>query len=220
MINNNFFPNFLKFIKKFIKLIRKNSQKYKNIFQRIQLTFIYFFAIVVLTYSIRNFLGYIPEIILQFFPFLEQILDIQFLKILASPEKTFIIYLIVLEILINRSTFNFSLLVKFNVLLIFILEMLQNLLANYWDLIFGREIDTSLIGNNLIVSRNANIAFYVFLYLSFLFIYLYCYYKSMLGSFPTFPSFLQCVVDSVAFWLQIKTPTMKFGDNKDKDKRK
>jgi len=215
--NNNFFSSFSKIIRKYVKNIRKSSQKNKILFQRIQLTFIYFFAIIVLAYSIRNFLGYIPEILLQFIPFLQQLLDIQFLKILAAPEKTFILYLLVLEILINRATFNFSLLVKFNVLLIFILEMIQNLLANYWDLIFGREIDISILNNNMIFIRDANIVFYTLLFLLFLFIYLYCYYRAIKGVFPIFPSFMQSIVDSVAFWLQIKTPNMRFGKDKKKE---
>jgi hypothetical protein len=207
MINNNstnssFFQELVKRIKKMIKLFKKSSRANRYIFQGIQLTFIYFFAIVVLTYTIKNSLGYFPEILYQIIPFLQQILDFQILKILASPEKTFILYLLVLELLINRSSFQFSLLVKFNVLLIFILEMLQNLIISYWDLLFSRELD--ILNTSLMIPKNTNAYFFSLLFLSFLGLYLSSYIRGMRGLFPSFPGVLQVIVESVAFWLQIK----------------
>jgi len=210
MINNNFanlsfWSIFFKKVKKYIKRFQKKTIKYKNTFQRIQLTFIYFFAIVVLLYSIKTSLGYFPEIIFKFFPFLQQLMDFQLLKILATPEKTFILYLVVLEVLINRSIFNFSLLVKFNVLLIFILEMFQNLISSYWDLLFNREIEIIAAGGGTFL-KDLTILFFCFFFVSFLFIYLYCYFRALRGLFPAFPGPLQRLIESVAFWLQIKIP--------------
>ena len=202
-LNFFFFSSFQKFIKKFVKTFKKTSKKHYLTFQRIQLTFIYFFAIVVLMYSIKNSLGFFPDILFRFFPFFEQILDFKFLKILATPEKTFILYLLILEILINRSFFNFSLLVKFNVLLIFILEMFQNLIISYWDLFFNREMD--LFNSTGLIDKNITILFYCVLFLFFLVTYLYCYIRSFRGLFPSFPGIMQRISDSVAFWLQIKT---------------
>jgi hypothetical protein len=216
MAKNNYinFSFWLKFVKKFIKLFQKRTLKYKNTLQRIQLTFIYFFAFVVLLYSIKTSLGAFPEIIFQIFPFIQQLLDIQILKILATPEKTFVLYLVVLEVLINRSLFNFSLLVKFNVLLIFILEMFQNLIASYWDLLFNREIE--IVSSNSIFIKNLTIIFFCLLFIFFFILYLYSYIRSLRGLFPTFPGVLQRIVDSVCFWLQIKIPKKQ----KDKDKEK
>ena len=194
-----FFSSF----QKLVKTLKKISKKNYLTFQRIQLTFIYFFAIVVLMYSIKNSLGFFPEILLRFFPFFEQILDFKLLKILATPEKTFILYLLILEILINRSFFNFSLLVKFNVLLIFIFEMFQNLIISYWDLFFNREMDLFNAGG--LLDKNITILFYCVLFLFFLVTYFYCYFCSFRGIFPVFPGIMQRVSDSVAFWLQIRT---------------
>jgi hypothetical protein len=204
--NSSFWSKFVKKIKKYFKNFQKTSFTYKNTFQRIQLTFIYFFALVVLLYSIKSFLGYIPEILFTFFPFLQQILDFQVLKILATPEKTFILYLVVLEILINRSVFNFSLLVKFNVLLIFLLEMVQNLIASYWDLFSNREIEIAALNTSGLLMKNATILFFCVFFLFFFGTYLYSYIQSMRGLFPVFWGPMQRLVDSVAFWLQIKIP--------------
>ena len=208
MINKNYlissiFQILLKKMKKVLKFLRQASKKNRKIFERFQLTFIYFLASVVLTYSIRNSLGYFPEILFSIFPFLPKVFDIQALKILAAPEKTFLLYMLILEMCINRSYLNFSLLIKFNVLLIFLLEMLQNLLISYWDLFFNRELDL-LIGGVAVVAKNATMIFYSFLFLFFFILYVYSYFTSMNGKFPTFPGLLKTITDSVAFWLQIK----------------
>jgi hypothetical protein len=205
--NVSLFSSFTKSIKRFFKTFRKTTSKHKNTLQRIQLTFIYFFAVVVLTFSIQSYIGTFPDLIYKLFP-LQQLLNIQFLKIFATPEKTFILYLIILEVLINRSVFKFSLLIKYNVLLIFILEMFQNLLISYWDLLFNREIEF-VGGGTPVISQEIAIVFFSLLFLFFLLLYLYCYIRSFQGKFPTFPGPLKPMTDSVAFWLQLKVSDNK-----------
>jgi hypothetical protein len=207
MTNNNstnlsFWARFVKRIKKLIKLFQKKTQKQKNTLQRIQLTFIYFFAIVVLFYSVKGSLGFFPETLFGFFPFFQQISEIQILKFLATPEKTFLLYLFVLEYLINRSVFNLSLLVKFNILLIFILEMIQNLMISYWDLLFNRDVE--LFPASTIFSKTSAIFFFSIFFVFFFIVYLYSYFRGLKGLYPVLPGFLGSVVESVAFWLQIK----------------
>jgi|GEM_PF-5105404 hypothetical protein len=207
MITNNYlslqlFQKFFKGLKKIIKAFRKVAKRNRRIFERFQLTFIYFFAVVVLTYTIRNSLGYFPEMLFKLFPFLVPIFDIQALKILAAPEKTFVLYMLILEMFLNRSIFNFSVLVKFNVLLIFILEMLQNLLVSYWDILFNRELD--VLSGGVVIARTATMFFYFFLFVFFFALYCYSYVSSLKGDFPRFPGVLKSITDSVAFWLQIK----------------
>lgn len=187
---------------KLIKWLRSTAQKNGKFFERLQLTTIYFFAVVGLAYTIRNSLGYFPEILFSLFPFLTPIFEIQILKILASPEKTFVLYMLVIEMFLNRSFFNFSILVKFNVLLIFILEMLQNLLVSYWDILFNRELDA--FGGGVIIAKAATMYFYCFLFLFFFALYFYSYVNSIKGKFPQFPGVLKSITDSAAFWLQIK----------------
>ena len=154
-------------IKKLIKLFLKSTNKNKQAIERIQLSFIYFFAVVVLSYSIQGFLGGFPDFVFQLFPYVQEILDVPLLKILATPEKTFFIYLIVLELLMSRSRYGFSLLVKFNILLIFILEMFQNLLISYWDLLFNREIEYSFVGEMAVQIKDLATFFFTTLYLFF-----------------------------------------------------
>ena len=180
MINNNstnasLWSTFTRKLKQIIKFFLKKTAVTKRIVECIQLSFIYFFAFVVLSYSIQGYLGGFPEFIFHLFPFLQDLLNIPILKILATPEKTFVIYLVVLDLLMRRSRYSFSLLVKFNILLIFVIEMFQNLIISYWDIFLNREIE-----------------------------YFYCFLRSCFGRFPVFPGSTSFITDSVAFWLQIK----------------
>jgi hypothetical protein len=209
------FQKFINWLTKISKQCRKTAKTNRRIFEQLQLTFIYFFAVVVLTYTIRNSLGYFPEMLFRLFPFLVPIFDIQALKILAAPEKTFILYMLIIEMFLNRSFFNFSVLVKFNVLLIFILEMLQNLLVSYWDILFNRELD--VLNGGVVIARTATMFFYFFLFLFFFILYLYSYISSLTGSFPKLPGVLKKITDSVAFWLQLKLLKNKGNKRKNGD---
>jgi hypothetical protein len=53
-------------------------------------------------------------------------------------------------------------------------------------------------------------------YLSFeCFFYSYLYIRAISGKFATFPG-TEWLTDSIAFWLKIKTPTMRMGSRKKK----
>jgi hypothetical protein len=222
---------FVKRLKKGAKSVKKSlrnfSIKYPNISQIIQLSFIYFFAVVDLLYSVLNnvfSLGYLPEILLPIFPLIKSILQNPVLKIWASPEKVFFLSYVVIEFMIVRSTFKFSKLVKYNVLLIFSMLMIQGLVISYWDVLFHRQIATPVArwayDQGAIIYTDKNLAIVFFLNTFFLFIltYLYLYFRAINGKFATIP-FMEWLTDSVAFWLRIKTPTMRFGKRK-KEKEK
>ena len=116
--NLSLWKMFLKRGKKILKSIQKSlrdfSQKYPDVSQIIQLTFIYFFAVIDLMYAVLNnvfSLGYLPEILIPFFPLIKAILQSPILKIWASPEKVFFLSYVVIEFMVVRSTFKFSKLV-------------------------------------------------------------------------------------------------------------
>ena len=149
MTNNNLslWKLFIKRLKKVLKSVqgslRQFGDKYPDIAQVIQLSFIYFFAIIDLLYAVLNnvfSLGYFPEILLPVFPLIKSILQSPILKIWASPEKVFFLSYVVIEFMVVRSTFKFSKLVKYNILMIFALLMIQGLVISYWDLLFHRQI--------------------------------------------------------------------------------
>ena len=89
-----------------------------DVLQIIQLTFIYFFAVVDLLYAVLNnvfSLGYLPEMLLPFFPLIKSILQSPIFQIWGSPEKVFFLSYVVIEFMIVRSVFKFSKLVKYNI---------------------------------------------------------------------------------------------------------
>lgn len=201
-------------IKKILKFLIKGNRSTRHIVECIQLTFIYFFAFVVLSYSIQGYLGGFPEVVFYFLPYLQEILNVQALKILAMPEKTFVVYLVILELLMSKSRYGFSLLVKFNILLIFVLEMIQNLMISYWDLIFNREIEYSYVGEVAVIAHDVAQFFFVTIYGIFVLTYAYCFLRSCAGRFPVFAGPASFVSDSVAFWLRIKIPRKGKGTKK------
>ena len=120
--NLSLWQSFLKQVKKglniFRKVLAKYTQNYPDIFQIIQLTFIYFFALIDLIYSVLSnvyALGYFPELLRPFYPTIQWILQSPILRIWASPEKVFFLSYVVIEFMVVRSTFKFSKLVKYNI---------------------------------------------------------------------------------------------------------
>lgn len=235
MVNKNsqnlsLWDNFLNLLKKKLITIKKElkyyTAKYPSTSQYIQLTFIYFFALIDLIYAVLNnvfSLGYIPEILMPVFPLIQAVLLSPIFKIWASPEKVFFLSYVVIEFMVIRSTFKFSKLVKYNILLIFALLMIQGLVISYWDLLFHREIASPVAqwtydqGSLIYSDKSLAIAFFLNTFMIFLLGYVYLYIRALKGKFATIPG-MEWLTDSVAFWLRIKTPTMRFGKGKDEDK--
>jgi hypothetical protein len=190
----------------------------------IQITFIYFFAVIDLFHSILNnvfALGYFPEILKPVFPLVKAILTSPILRFWTSPEKVFFLSYLVIEFMVVRSVFKFSKLVRYNILLVFSLLMLQGLAISYWDVLFHRDIATAVEkwtfdqGMLLHTDRDLAIFFFFNTFMFFMFAYFYLYLRALSGKFATFYG-LDWITDSVAFWLRIKTPTMRFGKRKKK----
>jgi len=220
--------SFLKFGKKFFKTIqislREFSLKYPNLSQIIQISFVYFFALIDLIYSILNMvfaLGYFPEILEPFYPIIKAILEAPIFRIWASPEKVFLLSYVVIEFMVVRSTFKFSKLVRYNILLLFAVLMLQGLIISYWDLVFHRQIAAPVAkwsfdqGAIIFTDKPLAIIFFFNTFLIFLIGYFYLYFKALQGHFITFPGMFW-LTDSIAFWLRMRTPTMGYGKRKKK----
>jgi hypothetical protein len=200
----SFWKKFIQIIKKSVRAIkstnRKLTKKYPNLLQSIQLTITYFLALFSLCYSLISLLGQIPTV-LDFLipPFVQSFLNSPIASILFAPERTYLVYLLTIEFIIFRPTFKFSLLFKYNLLLIFLLEMIQNLLITYWDLIFTR---TSIDGESTL---DVIFGFFcISLIFTFLFsCYIYGYFCAIRGKFVRYPN-MNWLTDSIAIWLRIR----------------
>jgi hypothetical protein len=222
---NDIFQFLLNYLNILKEKYQEFDRKYPHTSQGVQLSFIYFFALVDLVYSVLSnifSLGYLSESIVPFFGVISSILQSPVFKIWASPEKVFFMSYVVLEFMVIRSTLNFSKFIKYNILLVFALLMIQGLVISFWDLLFHREI-TDAVANwtydeGLLIASNKQLAvfFFLFTFVIFFSLYYHFYSNALKGKIVTVPG-LHWMTDSVAFWLKIKTPTMKFGDKKKKE---
>jgi nitrate reductase NapE component len=213
----------LTFLKSFQKNLNVFTEEYPNTTQSIQLTFVYFFAFIDLVYSILSTvynLGYYPEFLEKQYPLFRGIIMSPVVRFWASPEKVFFLSYLVLEHMVIRATFKFSKLVKYNILLVFTLLMVQGLVISYWDLLFNSEMIRHSVDLNQAaiemdqgitleeISRIIAIVLFLIIFLSFVGMYGYSYWQALDGIFPTLPGF-SWLTDSVCFWLRIQTPTMR-----------
>ena len=239
MTSNNstklsFWKNLSKGIIRVLKNLQKGltafSIKYPRLSEIIQLSFIYYFALIDLLYGILSnvfALGYFPETLRSVYPLIIGILTNPLIQMWNSPEKIFFLSYLAIEIIVIRPAFKFSKLVKYNVLLIFALLMIQGLVLSYWDLLFHREIATGatkwIFDESGFISTDKFLSILIFLstFILFIFFYAYLYLRALNGKFATFPG-MEWLTDSIAFWLKIKTPTMRLGFRKKKkgDKNK
>ena len=226
--NISFWKSLKKAIVSILKSIQKNllnvSTKYPRISEVIQLSFIYYFAFVDLLYGILSnvfALGYFPEILRDVYPTIKAILTNPLFQMWNSPEKIFFLSYLAIEVIVVRPVFNFSKLFKYNVLLIFALLMIQGLVISYWDLLFHREIATAVTkwifdeSGFIYTDKFLSILLFFCTFFLFLSFYFYLYIRAINGKFATFPG-MEWLTDSIAFWLKIKTPTMRMGFRKKK----
>lgn len=209
--------SFFKFLKRtfqflFSFFIRDFNSNFPNFSQNIQLTCLYLCALIDLIFSILQnvyYLGYFPETLAPCFPLIQSILLSPFLQFWVSPEKSFFVSYLFLDWVIIRSAFGLNKLIKYNVLLVFALLMVQGLIISYWDLLFNRELITAASiwsldqGILLYTDVNLTVFFYLNTFFLFLFLYAYFYFFALQGKFVSFPG-LDWLTTSVAFWLRIK----------------
>lgn len=206
------FGKIFKKIKVIFQDFDRLGKKKKKTFEKIQLTFIYFFALATLIITVNLYLGFFPELYANFIPFSKEILASPLALYIASPGKTFILYLLINELIIIRSFFNFSVIIRFHILYIIILEMIMNALINWWDFLCNKEIDEYTYK---FIDRVIAQEFFSGIFLLFFSIYFYSYIQAMRNKLPKLPhALLQKIPDSAAFWLQLQRTENSANDEK------
>lgn len=188
---------------KFFRKLRRHFRKNEFFYEKLALSGIYFCANSVLLYSVKMFSGYIPAFI-QHLPFLNFIFESKFLKFLGRPEQSYVFYTFLFQFLIFKPVIRLSLLMRYNLLLLFTLEMIENLILGLWDTFLAREI---MDGNAFIFgiyTKTISQGFLGIVYSFFFFTYLYCYICSLQNKYPKFPGEMKKITDSVLFWLKAK----------------
>ncbi len=185
-------------IAKFYKKVKKFFKKHPVLMENLQFCLMYSYAIIILVFAIRNVYGAIPESITKIMPIINKIAQLPLFEFLATPEKTFLIYLISSELVLNRDYA--SLLIKFHMLLILILEMLQNLIISFWDLLVHREFE---VAHDDFALTLAEPFFFIFFCIIFS-TYVYCFIKAICGKYVSFYKPFEIITDSVAYFFELK----------------
>jgi hypothetical protein len=220
--------NFLIVLILFIKNTLDNfNAVFPRTMEKIQITFVFGFALLDLIFSVLlnvYSFGYYPEMLMPVFPYIEALFLSPFFYFWASPEKVFFLSFLVIELMIARSVFRLSKFVKYYILLIFALLMIQGLSVSYWDLIFNREITHKMskwaLDQAIVIYTDKQLAIFFFFltFICFIILYAYLYVWAMCGKIAPIP-YTEWLTDSIAFWLKIKTPTMPFGTRKKENKK-
>jgi hypothetical protein len=175
-----------------------------------QLNFIYLLALLDLIF---NSLQYI--IIHDYLIKLPKMLSFTFLKMFQykifmvwhKPQNIYYFSLLIIDLFIIKSIFNFSEIVKYNLLLIFILLMLQSLFLNYWDLLFNSQnlfnnINISNTEEFIIPNKILSLIYLFQIFIIFFSIYLFFYINALKQKFIK-SKLINWLTNSVAFWLKI-----------------
>jgi hypothetical protein len=212
---NNFFSQILK---KNIQLMKDYfdnfSEKNPELLRTILLTLIYFYGFLDLNIIVISnifSLGFFLDLSNPFIKLLFKLISLPFFKIWASPEKTYFFSYLVLELIVTRSVLKISKFIKFNILLIFALIMLQNLTIAFFDLCFSSQQAILLIlglSNAILEIKNYAAVFYFIIFIVYSGILCFFYFNALKGKIVVLKN-LEWITDSVAFWLRIKTPTMR-----------
>lgn len=192
------FPFFRQLSNKISKLGEKN----RRIFEISQLTLIYFLGIIQIVITCLQVFGSGSEVY-KILPFFDYLVYSPIAILISNPEKTYIFYLLAQELIILRShIFNFSVIVRYNILYLMTLEFFFFCILNWWDTFCNFEKDLIFKAN---IDKSFAEEFGLTLFFFYFMIYSYSYIRAVNRKLPVFPnSILQKIPDSVAFWLQIK----------------
>nr|QOU10752.1 hypothetical protein SpumellaPt_p054 [Spumella sp. Baekdong012001B8] len=184
-----------------MKTKTKNFCLKKALWEKLQLTLIYFCILLFLSFRAKVILGRFTRGTnnLRFFSSLGG--DIPRIKKVPKPENLLVLYAALLRPITNVAgrTKSFSFLVKFNLILVLLFEMLQFLFLDFWDILF-KKISS---GNNPQLKKT-NIIVYSFIFSAFGALYSYCYVNALFGKIPTFPGALNVIPRSAQYWVKSK----------------
>ena len=157
-----------------------------------------------------------------FYPIITKVLNDPTLMFIMSPEKVFLFSYLAIEVCIVQNTFNFTKLVRYNVLLVYSLLMLQQTSITFWDTMLNRQVPEATAAfawaEGFLTGVNRPIAYFFFTctFFFYLALYAYCYSCAFVGRFPVFPKGFLWITDSIAFWMRIRTNTMPYGRRRKK----
>lgn len=189
----------LKKFKKSQRSLKKWMKTNNKIIERIQLTVLYGQAFLSAIFLTTSSTGRTPWIITTAFPGILPVFEIPIVQFLLTPEKTYVLFFLLVNYMINPKITPFSFFVRYNFFLVFSLEMIYSTTMMWSDLLLADRTISKI--NELVLPTNLLI-FYNILFTCLFTTYLYCYLQGIRQKIPVFPGILNGIPVSAAFWIR------------------
>lgn len=173
-----------------------------QIFYKIQLIFMYAYAFLALNATIQGYFGEAPDFLFEYSSLIEYLMRYK-ADIFQHSERSIFAFLVVIDILTKTTNpLGLSRLVKFNMVLILVLEMFMILTIYLWDLISTRDISNLDINSDFDLLDSFSFydnLFYSCLWVVYSLLYLYCFFCAMRKKKPRFPGSANKIIKSIIF---------------------
>lgn len=189
---------FKKYFKKLNKEITRINKEYPELIETFQLITIYVFALITFSKYIKTILRFYPRLLKILVPFCEITGESPLFFYLGHQNYSYIFYSIISQILYRRKYIQFSPKIRFHLVYIMLLEILQSVVIQW--LFFFFQTDKAL--GQQMKPMVATILGTNFLF--FYSIYIYSFImglRNLLPYLPPFLNFFNLFVDSALFWV-------------------
>ena len=194
-------------LKKFSRIAKKESFQVNiaYLYSGVDLSFTTLYSI----YSLKEY----PKFLEPLFSANQLFLTSFLTHIWGSPERVFLISFLILRYLVENKKSKLSKFIKYHVLLVFTILVVENLILNIVDFLFNQNFSSVVkvfsFSANLLTFSNKLLVCWLFLttFLLCLLLLIYCYRNALNYQLVDING-LKWLTDSVAFWVRIKTPTI------------
>ena len=172
--------------------------KENTFLKKIQLIGIYLYAFCGLNATIFDYLDDNFDFLVELFPFINY-LGSRHIQMFQSSEKSIFMHLLIIDIL-TKTKLPLSIIVKFNIVLILILEMFMTVIIFFWDLVTAKDIKFESEFELLEIYSYYDNLFYISIWIFYFILYLYCFVCAIQEKYPKFPGFAQKLIESINFY--------------------
>lgn len=186
-------------LKKGQKVIRRWMRSNNVVMERLQLTLLYSQAFLSAIFLTKASTGMTPWIITTFFPGVLPIFEIPLMQFMLTPEKTYVLFFVLLNYMLNPKITPFSFFVRYNFFLVFSVEMIYTTTMMWSDLLL---VDKTISKMGEFYTPTILLGFYNCLFTFLIATYAYSYVQGILRKIPVFPGVLNGIPLSAAFWIR------------------
>jgi len=187
------------YVKKYFKKLNKERiriyEEYPELIETFQLITIYLFAIITYTKYLKSVFRVYPKVVKLLVPFCQVLGELPIFFFLGHVNYSYIFYTVINQLLYRRRIIHFSPRIRFHILYIMLLEILQSVTFEWIAFFFKTDKKTMRPMLETLFSMN---------FLFFYFVYIYSFIMGLKNRLPYFPPFLQflnLITDSALFWI-------------------